>query len=250
MRAIDRQLARTSPVPRAQHAEVFEGLECAEIIPVRGKKYLVRDFTQGMPRPSRWWEFRRKLSAALGQLGPLDVGRYNEMRGNMYDTLAESVPVVDDGAAAWGGMRNIHIGVDIGAAVGTPVRSFAQGKIHTFGYNPGAGDYGHVVVVEHTFKGVGVWALYGHLGGASMHGKYVGQPIERGEVLGFLGAPSENGGWPSHVHFQLSLLPPPTHDMPGVVSRKVRAIPGGVQQRIRPCLLFFLSPTMSAREYR
>ena len=173
-----------------------------------------------------------------------------EMRGNMYDTLAESVPVVDDGAAAWGGMRNIHIGVDIGAAVGTPVRSFAQGKIHTFGYNPGAGDYGHVVVVEHTFKGVGVWALYGHLGGASMHGKYVGQPIERGEVLGFLGAPSENGGWPSHVHFQLSLLPPPTHDMPGVVSRKVRAIPGGVQQRVRPCLLFFLSPTMSAREYR
>ena len=41
----------------------------------------------------------------------------------MYDRLAASVPVVDDGAAAWAGVRNIHIGLDIGAAVGTPVNT-------------------------------------------------------------------------------------------------------------------------------
>jgi hypothetical protein len=107
--------------PGFRHAQIFADQDFAEIIPVRGRKYLVRDFTKGMPLPSLWWEVRRKLSALIGGTGPLDVGRYNEMRGSMYDTLAASVPVVDDGAATWGGIRNIHIGLDIGAAVGTPV---------------------------------------------------------------------------------------------------------------------------------
>uniref|UniRef100_A0A0C3SWS6 Peptidase M23 domain-containing protein n=1 Tax=Guillardia theta (strain CCMP2712) TaxID=905079 RepID=A0A0C3SWS6_GUITC len=29
-----------------------------------------------------------------------------------------------------------------------------------------------------------------------------------------------NGGWPPHLHFQLSLQQPTTHDMPGVVAKK------------------------------
>eukprot|EP00966_Prymnesium_polylepis_P148582 3432355-Prymnesium_polylepis.1 len=33
-----------------------------------------------------------------------------------------------------------------------------------------------------------------------------------------MGGVHENGGWPSHVHFQLSVVRPETHDMPGVVS--------------------------------
>ena len=100
------------------------------------------------------------------------------------------------------------------------VKSFADGKVHSFGYNPGAGDYGHVVVVEHLLNGVQVWALYGHLNAKSMHRRYVGENIICGQVVGYLGAPHENGGWPSHVHFQLSLVPPPSHDIPGVVSRQ------------------------------
>ena len=33
----------------------------------------------------------------------------------------------------------------------------------------------------------------------------------------------ENGGWPiPHVHFQLSVKEPATHDMPGVVSAEQR----------------------------
>ena len=106
---------------KCRHAQIFADQEFSEIIPVRDRKYLVRDFTNGMPAPSLSWEVRRRVSAFLGRVGPLDIGRYNEVRGSMYDTLTESVPVVDDGAAAWGGVRNIHIGVDIGAAVGTPV---------------------------------------------------------------------------------------------------------------------------------
>ena len=45
---------------------------------------------------------------------------------------------------------------------------------------------------------------------------------KRGAVLGWLGDTHENGGWPAHVHFQLSLVEPATHDMPGVVSAAQR----------------------------
>jgi hypothetical protein len=34
------------------------------------------------------------------------------------------------------------------AAVGTKVRSISDGRVHAFGYNPGLGDYGYVVVVR------------------------------------------------------------------------------------------------------
>ena len=39
-----------------------------------------------------------------------------------------------------------------------------------------------------------------------------------GSILGWLGDRTENGGWNPHVHFQLSLVEPITHDLPGVVS--------------------------------
>ena len=60
--------------------------------------------------------------------------------------------------------------------------------------------------------------LYGHLDAASTADKRAGDIVRRGDVIGWLGAPSENGGWPPHVHFQLSLAEPEGHDMPGVVS--------------------------------
>ena len=55
-------------------------------------------------------------------------------------------------------------------------------------------------------------------GAASTADKNPGDLVTQGEVLGALGNPNENGGWPPHVHFQLSLVEPETHDLPGVVS--------------------------------
>ena len=37
-----------------------------------------------------------------------------------------------------------------------------------------------------------------------------------------MGDKHENGGWEPHLHFQLSLIEPTTHDMPGVVNPKNR----------------------------
>ena len=49
-----------------------------------------------------------------------------------------------------------------------------------------------------------------------------GRRFNAGDELGWLGGREENGGWPPHVHFQLCLKRPDTHDLPGVVTRAER----------------------------
>ena len=134
------------------------------------------------------------------------IGKYDEVRPNLYNT------------ELFGGERNVHMGIDIGGPVGTPCMGFMDGEISHFGYNPAAGDYGNVVITKHDIGGVPVWALYGHLDAASIEDKRVGQIVESGDVIAWFGAFEENGGWEPHLHFQLSLVEPETHDMPGVVA--------------------------------
>ena len=138
------------------------------------------------------------------------IGKYDEVRPNMYKT------------SIFGGIRNIHVGIDIGGPVGTSCRAFEKGIISNFGYNPEPGDYGFVIITEHKISGVRVWALYGHLNSKSIDGKSIGQVIEKGEIIAWFGNESENGGWAPHLHFQLSLIEPETHDLPGVVSAEDR----------------------------
>ena len=154
-------------------------------------EYEVRDFTNGDYSPSEY-EF--------------DIGRYDELRPGMYST-----DLFSDG-------RFLHVGIDIGAPVGTPCMAFDDGEISNFGYNPDDGDYGHVVITKHIIDGRSVWALYGHLNSKSIENKEIGQKISKGEVICWMGDKHENGGWESHLHFQLSLKEPESHDLPGVVS--------------------------------
>ena len=160
------------------------------------EKYTVLDLSGGLWTPSR-----TKFS----------IGKYNEVRPNMYN------------ADIFEGVRNIHMGVDIGGPVGTPCMAFADGEISHFGYNPEPGDYGHVIITKHNISGTTVWALYGHLDSTSVKDKSFGQIMNKGEVIAWFGARHENGGWEPHLHFQLSLLEPETHDLPGVVASGDRA---------------------------
>ena len=56
------------------------------------------------------------------------------------------------------GVRDVHVGLDIGGPPGTPVKAWAGGKVLHSGYNPDAGDYGNVIVTEHSLGGVAVYA--------------------------------------------------------------------------------------------
>lgn len=154
------------------------------------------------------------LSSASGVNGtrhsPFSIGRYNEKRIIYTQDLFE-------------GERSIHMGVDLGGPAGTPVHAFADGTIYCLGNNPADGDYGPTIVTEHRLNGRRIWALHGHLSAASLNDKTPGQTIQKGQTIGWLGTQSENGGWPPHVHFQLSWNAPKTHDMPGAVSEAQRS---------------------------
>ena len=155
------------------------------------EEYSVLDLSQGI-----WGQPEAEFS----------IGKYDEVRPNMFNT------------ELFGGERNVHMGIDIGGPVGTPCMAFMDGEISHFGYNPAAGDYGNVIITKHEIGGVPIWALYGHLDAASIEDKRVGQIVESGDVIAWFGAFEENGGWEPHLHFQLSLVEPETHDMPGVVA--------------------------------
>ena len=139
------------------------------------------------------------------------IGKYDEERRGMYDS------------ELFTGNRFIHVGIDIGAPVGTPVRSFADGVVYSYGVNSAVGDYGPTIITKHNFNGVDVWALYGHLSSASLDGLVVGNAVRVGQRMAWLGEERENGGWPPHLHFQLSLQEPEGHDLPGVVCPSERA---------------------------
>jgi murein DD-endopeptidase MepM/ murein hydrolase activator NlpD len=159
------------------------------------KNYEVYDFTQG-------YDPKRSMLSEYG------IGRYNEVRQGMYTT------------ELFAGNRNIHMGIDIAAPVGTPVMSFFEGEIFMFAYNAAAGDYGHTVITKHVLDGCELYALYGHLNEASTRNKVIGQKISTGEVIAWVGDKHENGGWNPHLHFQLCLEKPMVCDMPGAVSKE------------------------------
>lgn len=142
---------------------------------------------------------------------PWSIGKYDELRPGVYTT------------ELFGGSRHLHVGVDLGGPVGTAVHAFSSGRILHQGYNPAQGDYGHVVVTQHSVEGKDLYALHGHLSSSSVGLRQPGESFSAGEVIGWLGAEHENGGWPPHVHFQLSWIRPETHDMPGAVDPAERA---------------------------
>lgn len=195
--------------PLVPGSGLFAGLYFAPLVAnLKATNYLVRDYTQGQAR----------LPDLASTGYRFDVGRYNERRRSMYTSSLFDAGREDPWATGTEGSRDIHMGVDIGSKVGTPVCSVADGTIHSAGYNGAELDYGHVVVVEHVWNKRKVWALYGHLDKRSTATKQPGDKVTRGEVIGWMGDTDENGGWPfPHVHFQLSLVRPETHDMPGVV---------------------------------
>lgn len=138
------------------------------------------------------------------------VGKYNEKREQMY-----TAPQYED-------KRNIHIGIDIWTNAGRPVFSFYEGEIAYMQNNDRPGDYGPTLVICYELEFVTLYALYGHLSEMTLENIAVGDSVKKGQQIGTLGSEAENGGWPPHLHFQLSTEDPQQADMPGVVAEEDR----------------------------
>ena len=124
-------------------------------------------------------------------------------------------------ATAQEDFRNIHLGIDIWTAAGSPVFAPLDGKVHSFQDNEGFGNYGPTIILEHQVQGMLFYSLYGHLRQEDLRGLEVGQVIRAGEIFCRVGPYPENGDWPPHLHFQLIWdLGEHWGDYPGVASEK------------------------------
>jgi len=87
-----------------------------------------------------------------------------------------------------------HLGVDFAAPVGTPVRAVASGMVTYSGW---ANRLGRCVRIDHTGT---LASSYGHLARIAA-GIAPGTPVERGRVIGYVGASGLATG--PHLHFAL-----------------------------------------------
>ncbi|MGB2427687.1 MAG: peptidoglycan DD-metalloendopeptidase family protein [Alteromonas sp.] len=169
----------------------FESFEFADVVRLPAD-YAVLDMSNG--------------PMELPEATEYAIGKYNEHRPDIYN------------AGQYQGVRDNHIGIDIFAPENTEISSFYDGVISQRAYNDLPLDYGHTLIVEYNLGGNNLFALYGHLSKASYEQNPPGKKIKRGEVFAWMGKPEENGGWPVHLHLQLSYESPDVCDMPGVVS--------------------------------
>ena len=86
-------------------------------------------------------------------------------------------------------------GVDIAAPAGTPILASAEGDVIVAKSGGWNGGYGNYVVIQH---GNGSQTLYSHESKVIVS---VGQHVEQGQVIGYVGATGKATG--SHVHFEI-----------------------------------------------
>ena len=92
------------------------------------------------------------------------------------------------------GQMEMHRGLDIGALYGTRVRAPADGRV-LFAHRESA--YGNLVVVKHDG---GITTRFGHL---SRFEVQVGDRLEKGAVIGYVGSSGRSTG--PHLHYEVRL---------------------------------------------
>jgi murein DD-endopeptidase MepM/ murein hydrolase activator NlpD len=122
-------------------------------------------------------ERRQALAAATPSIWPV-VGWLSSPYGNRQDPFT-------------GGL-NFHPGLDISAGHREPVVATADGLVTTAS---AAGNYGNLVVIDHGF---GISTKYGHL---SRFAVLAGQPVRRGDVIGYVGSTGRSTN--PHLHYEV-----------------------------------------------
>ena len=94
------------------------------------------------------------------------------------------------GRELWGEYDD-HLGIDLACACGTEIRSYAAGQVVI---SDSHWSYGNYVLVDH---GNGFATLYAHM---NERVAYVGQAVQAGDVLGYVGMTGSATGY--HLHFE------------------------------------------------
>ncbi|MHA2265696.1 MAG: phosphotransferase, partial [Candidatus Thorarchaeota archaeon] len=127
------------------------------------------------------------------------VGRYDEAR-LIYDGDQYSAEGIDGPES-----RTVHLAIDLFLRSGTSLFAPIDGRVHSFGINNLPLDNGPTIVLEHSIEKTDLkfYTLFAHLSEDSLEGLTDGKAVKKGERIGEVGDYPTNGGWPSHLHFQL-----------------------------------------------
>lgn len=91
-----------------------------------------------------------------------------------------------------GGSRDFHKGIDLAAAMGTPVYAIKDGVCTVSGHDA---SYGNCVSIDH---GDGLMTRYAHM---SVVAVTDGQSVTAGEIIGYVGSTGNSTG--PHLHFEV-----------------------------------------------
>ncbi len=122
-------------------------------------------------------ERRQALAAATPSMWPL-AGWITSSYGNRTDPF--------------NGDADFHPGLDISANHGQEIYAPADGVVESAAVN---GSYGNQITITHGF---GLTTRYGHL---SRYAVTTGQPVRRGQVIGFVGSTGRSTN--PHLHYEV-----------------------------------------------
>jgi murein DD-endopeptidase MepM/ murein hydrolase activator NlpD len=127
------------------------------------------------------------------------LARVTRETGSVLSALPSQLPLrsaLNSGfgprVSPWTNTPELHAGVDLAAAPGTPVKATAPGTVRFAG---SAAGYGTSVLLEH---GHGVESRYGHLQSIAVA---MGQRVERGQLVGLSGNTGRSTA--PHLHYEV-----------------------------------------------
>jgi murein DD-endopeptidase MepM/ murein hydrolase activator NlpD len=148
----------------------------------------IRDF-QGEIRglESEEASIKARIRSAAKQAGTKPSRLVRPVAGAISSGFGERVhPIL--------GTSRMHNGVDMNAAQSDPIKAAASGKVILSGVK---GGFGNTVMIDH---GGGMVTLYAH---QSKLGVSVGQKVEAGQTIGYIGSTGLSTG--PHLHFEVRI---------------------------------------------
>jgi murein DD-endopeptidase MepM/ murein hydrolase activator NlpD len=110
------------------------------------------------------------------------------------------------------GESRLHSGIDVAAAVGTPVHATADGRVLSAEYQP---QFGNIVTIDH---GGGIVTCYGHLSRFAIKAK---AKVRRGDVIGYVGSTGYSTG--PHCHYEVHIDGRPVNPLSYICSDETLA---------------------------
>ncbi|GAC1416317.1 MAG: hypothetical protein NVS1B6_18250 [Steroidobacteraceae bacterium] len=149
---------------------------------------------------------------SLGSIGSATVARLNSFAGGGLSTILNAPslwPIIGPIRSSFGqredpisgnGEGEFHTGIDISSPIGTPIRASADGVIKSAAMVNG---YGREVIIDH---GSNVETCYAHMSGFTV---IAGQPVTRGQVIGYVGVSGRTTG--AHLHYEVRIRNTPVN---------------------------------------